>query len=61
MSSLASAELYLTISNVFRRFNLELFETTRDDVTIVCDAFVGYPKKDSKGVRVVVSGVGRGQ
>ncbi|KAL9131133.1 MAG: hypothetical protein Q9175_006847 [Cornicularia normoerica] len=52
--NLASAELYMTIANVFRRLEMELFETERDDVTIVCDAFIGHPKKESKGVRVKV-------
>ncbi|KAL9130772.1 MAG: hypothetical protein Q9217_001120 [Psora testacea] len=37
-----------------KRLELELFETTRDDVTIVCDAFIGHPKRESKGVRVRV-------
>lgn len=44
----------MTIANVFRRLEMELFETERDDVTIVCDAFIGHPKKESKGVRVKV-------
>ena len=44
----------MTIANVFRRLEMELFETERDDVTIVCDAFIGHPKKKSKGVRVKV-------
>ena len=43
----------MTIANVFRRLEMELFETERDDVTIVCDAFIGHPK-ESKGVRVKV-------
>jgi hypothetical protein len=54
-NSLANAEIYMTIANVFRRFDLSLFETTRKDVTIVCDAFVGHPRKESKGVRVKVA------
>lgn len=45
----------MTIANVFRRLEMELFETERDDVTIVCDAFIGHPKKESKGVRVKVT------
>ncbi|KAF6220284.1 hypothetical protein HO133_003416 [Letharia lupina] len=52
--NLANAEVYMTIANVFRRLEMELFETERDDVTIVCDAFIGHPKKESKGVRVKV-------
>lgn len=52
--SLAYAELYLTIANVFRRLEMELFETEKDDVAIVCDAFIGHTRKESKGVRVKV-------
>lgn len=52
--NLAYAELFLTIAAVFRRFDLELFETTIDDVKIVRDAFVGAPRAGSKGVRVLV-------
>lgn len=44
----------MTIANVFRRLDMELFETERDDVTVVRDAFIGHPKKGSKGVRVKV-------
>ena len=54
--SFAYAELYLTIATVFRRVDLKLFETQRDDITIVRDAFIGYPKKGSSGVRVKVGG-----
>ena len=54
-NSLANAEIYMTIADVFRRFDLLLFETTRADVTIVCDAYIGHPRKESKGVRVEVA------
>jgi hypothetical protein len=33
---------------------LELFETTTEDVTIQRDAFVMRPKRETKGIRVVV-------
>ena len=54
-NSLASAEVYVTIVKVFRGLEMELFEAERDDMTIICDAFIGHPKKESKGVRVDVS------
>ena len=38
---------------------MQLFETTRDDVTVVRDAFVGNPKEGSNGVRVTI-GIGGG-
>lgn len=57
VSSLAYAELYLTLSSVLRRFDLELFDTTNEDIEAVCDAFMPMPKEDSKGVRVLVTPV----
>jgi hypothetical protein len=39
---------------MFRRFELELFETTMEDVKMVRDKFVGNAKAGSKGVRIVV-------
>ena len=52
--NLAYAEIYLTLAAVFRRFDLELFETTREDVDIVHDFFNPSARLDSKGVRVRV-------
>ncbi len=39
---------------IVRNFELELFETTYQDVEIVHDFFVAMPRLDSKGVRVKV-------
>lgn len=55
-TSLAYAELYLTLAAIFRRFDLELHETTVEDVLFVRDAFVPAAKLGSKGVRAVVKG-----
>ncbi|KAI9054764.1 hypothetical protein LZ554_001913 [Drepanopeziza brunnea f. sp. 'monogermtubi'] len=52
--NLASAEMCLTLATVVRRFDMELFETTVEDVAMVHDFFVAVPKLDSKGVRVRV-------
>ena len=53
--NLAYAEIHLTLAAVFRRFDLELFETTREeDVDIAHDFFNPSAKVDSKGVRVLV-------
>ena len=52
--NLAYAELYLTFAAVFRRFDLELYDTTRADVEVVHDFFVGVPRLDSNGIRVKV-------
>lgn len=53
---LAKEELTLMAGNLFRRFgsNLELYETSERDVSIVHDYFAPFGPKDSKGVRVVV-------
>jgi cytochrome P450 len=52
--NLAHAELRLTLATVFREFDLELYETTREDVDVACDSFSAAPRMDSKGVRVLV-------
>ena len=51
--NLANAEIYLTLASVFRRFNIELYETTARDVEVAHDFFVPHPHADSKGVRIV--------
>jgi cytochrome P450 len=54
--NLAYAELFLTLAATFRRFDLELYETTIDDIRMAKDGFVAYPKPESKGVRIRVKG-----
>ena len=44
----------MTIAAIFRRFDLELFDTTTADVETAVDAFQPLPGEDSKGVRVIV-------
>lgn len=56
-ASLAYAELYLTLAKIMPRFEMDLFETTVEDVEPERDFFVAVPKLDSKGVRVKVVGV----
>ncbi|RAO64210.1 uncharacterized protein BHQ10_000222 [Talaromyces amestolkiae] len=53
---LAKEELTLMAGNLFRRYgrNLELYETSERDISIVHDYFAPFGPKDSKGVRVVV-------
>jgi hypothetical protein len=53
--SLAYAELLFSVATVFRNFELELFDTTWDDVEIKHDFFVAAPKQDSNGVRVKIT------
>lgn len=54
LRSLADAQALITIARVFRRFDFELFATTRRDIDIVRDCFNGQPFKKTKGVRVTV-------
>ncbi|KAJ5788781.1 hypothetical protein N7457_003771 [Penicillium paradoxum] len=51
---LARAEILLAVATIFRQFEMELHETTVDDVRIIRDMFNGHPRKDSQGVRVMI-------
>lgn len=51
---LAYMELYVAIATLFRRFEMELFETTRADADFVLDMVVPMPPRNSKGVRAVI-------
>ncbi|KAI0205556.1 cytochrome protein [Astrocystis sublimbata] len=51
---LAYAELYIGIATIFRRFDLELYETSKTDVEAARDRFGPRTVRASKGVRVVV-------
>ena len=54
--SLANVEMYLVVATVFRRFELELFETDRQrDVDSSRDCFVGVPSSNSPGIRVLLA------
>jgi hypothetical protein len=55
--SLAYMELTLGLAHMFRRFNLELYETDATDVEIAHDFMLPAPKADSKGVRIKVVSV----
>ena len=50
----AWAELYIGLASLFRRVELELFETGRDAVDMAAEHFVATPRKGTKGVRVLV-------
>lgn len=41
---------------IFRKFELELFDTTSEDVEVVHDFFMGTARNESKGVRARVVG-----
>ncbi|KAL3417743.1 Trichodiene oxygenase 7 [Phlyctema vagabunda] len=52
-SHLANAEIYLTLAHVFSRFDMTLFDTTKDDIEQVHDFFSPFPESD-RGLRVLV-------
>jgi cytochrome P450 len=52
--NLALAVLHMTIANIFLRFDLELYETTMEDVSMAHDFFAPFGPTDSKGLRVTV-------
>ena len=54
--NLAYAELYICIAAIVLRMGdrLDLYETTREDVEVARDVFAMRPKKESKGIRVLV-------
>jgi hypothetical protein len=41
---------------VFRKYELELFETTIEDIKMAHDFFAPVPRLDSKGVRISIVG-----
>lgn len=46
--------MYVTIATLFRRFDMELFETTREDIEPAHEFHIPQVKQESKGVRVMV-------
>ncbi|KAF3057972.1 Trichodiene oxygenase [Daldinia childiae] len=51
---LAYAEIYIGLATIFRRHELELYETSRKDVDIACEMILSLPWKGTKGIRVRV-------
>lgn len=52
---IAYTELYLALAMIFRRFELQLFDTNRErDIDIQRDCFLGEPDIKTQGVRVKV-------
>ncbi|PYI01218.1 cytochrome P450, partial [Aspergillus sclerotiicarbonarius CBS 121057] len=52
--NLAFAELYMAVAVVFRKYDMDLHDTTVDDVKLHSDMMLPHAKKGSKGVRVVL-------
>ncbi|CZT10519.1 related to cytochrome P450 CYP3/CYP5/CYP6/CYP9 subfamilies [Rhynchosporium agropyri] len=52
---LAKAEIFLTTATVFRRYDLELYDTVRErDIDLAYDGFIPQASPEGKGVRVVI-------
>lgn len=51
---LATAEIYMTLAAIFRNFDLELYQTTLEDIEIKHDYFNPQPRPDSNFLRVIV-------
>ena len=52
---LAQVDLYLTIGNLFHRFNIELYDTTEEDIRFTHDFFSLDASKAAQGLRVMVN------
>ncbi|KAI1372942.1 cytochrome P450 [Hypoxylon crocopeplum] len=52
--NIAYAEIYFGLATLFRRHELELFETSRRDIDFGVDMVIAQPRRGSKGVRVLV-------
>ena len=57
MDSLAYAELYLTTAAIFRNFDLELFESGLEDITMTRNYSFGYTDNYTWGTKVKVTGI----
>ena len=52
--SLAKAELYIAIATIFRRYDMELYDTIRErDINLAYDGFLPQPSRGNKGVRII--------
>ncbi|PYH94387.1 cytochrome P450 [Aspergillus ellipticus CBS 707.79] len=52
--NIAYAEMYISLANVYRNFDFELFETDRSSVDCYSDMFLPHAKPGTQGVRVKV-------
>ncbi|KAL2834008.1 cytochrome P450 [Aspergillus pseudoustus] len=52
--NLARSEILLALPKIVRGLEMELFETTREDVTLAHDLFLPFAKEGRKGIRVLV-------
>ena len=50
----ATVSLYLTVANLFHKYDLEWFETSERDLEMVHEMFAPFPAADSKGLRAYI-------
>ncbi|GFF31299.1 trichodiene oxygenase [Aspergillus udagawae] len=55
--NLAYAELFLVIATLVRRFDMELYETPKENIEFARDFGTPYPEKGNLSVRAIVTGV----
>lgn len=57
VSSLAYAEIYMTLAHIVRRFDFVPFETTVEDLAVYREQGVGLPKSGYFEVKAIISGI----
>jgi len=53
--SMAYAELYLALARIVRRFEMDLYETTEEDIETYHVRLTGYPRKGRGEVKVKIT------
>lgn len=57
-ASLATSELFLAVALLWRRFDLEIYDTTEErDVLTTHDCFLGMTDLKSEGIKARILGV----
>lgn len=54
LSSLANAEIYLTIAILIRQFDFSLYQTTDKDIAFARDFGAPYPEEGNHTMKVLV-------
>ncbi|KAH8706430.1 cytochrome P450 monooxygenase [Ilyonectria robusta] len=50
---MAYAEMYTTLARIVSSFDMDLFETTKEDVTVHCERVLAYPKQPRFGTAAI--------
>ncbi|KAJ6004592.1 hypothetical protein N7540_012961 [Penicillium herquei] len=54
---LAIAEMFLTLSTLIRRFDIEIYDTPQANIECACDFGVPYPEHGNLSVRTLITGL----